>query len=32
MNRIVLMEKGLIIRDLLNDGGALAELESYFSA
>jgi len=31
-HRIVLIEKGLIIRDLQNDGGALAELESYFSA
>jgi len=31
-HRIVLIEKGLIIRDLQNDGSALAELESYFSS
>ncbi len=30
-NRVVLIEKGYIIRDLLNDGNALAELENYFS-
>jgi ABC-2 type transport system ATP-binding protein len=29
--RIVLIEKGLIIRDLQNDGNVLAELENYFS-
>lgn len=29
--RIVLIEKGLIIRDLQNNGNALAELEKYFS-
>jgi ABC-2 type transport system ATP-binding protein len=31
-HRIVLIEKGLIIRDLQNNGNALAELEQYFSA
>jgi ABC-2 type transport system ATP-binding protein len=31
-HRIVLIEKGLIIRDLQNSGNALAELEKYFSA
>jgi len=30
--RIVLIEKGLIIRDLENEGKALEELENYFSA
>lgn len=29
--RIVLIEKGLIIRDLQNNGNVLAELENYFS-
>jgi ABC-2 type transport system ATP-binding protein len=29
--RIVLIEKGLILRDLQNDGNTLAELESYFA-
>jgi len=29
--RIVLMEKGSIIRDIQNDGNALSELENYFS-
>ncbi|MEI7525459.1 MAG: ABC transporter ATP-binding protein [Mariniphaga sp.] len=30
-NRVALIEKGTIIRDLQNDGSALAELENYFS-
>jgi len=31
-HRVALIEKGTIIRDLQNDGSALAELENYFSA
>ena len=30
-HRVALIEKGLIIRDLQNDGSALAQLENYFS-
>jgi ABC-2 type transport system ATP-binding protein len=30
--RVALIERGTIIRDLQNDGSALAELENYFSA
>ena len=30
-SRIVLIEKGVVIRDLKNDGTALAQLENYFS-
>jgi ABC-2 type transport system ATP-binding protein len=31
-DRIALIEKGFILRDLENDGSALPELEAYFSA